>query len=489
MTFRTLAAQLSSRLRGSPVLDANSPGYEESLKRWNAAMEKKAPIVVYATSAEDVGTVLKFRKEHKLDLAVCGGGHFAGAASVTDSGISLNLSRLNYARVDAKKKEITVDGGTTAGAVARAAAEHQLAVVAGNVSLPGFAGVSLGGGYGALTGQSGVMADQVLSAEVVLADGTIVTASPTKCPDLFWGLRGAGPMFGVVTQLTVRLHQLHNNNAVFAGAIMFPTTRIQELLQVINRIAPDPIGRGSITLVLASSPPTMTPMLIVSVLYDGTEDEAMTFLGALYALGPQMQFTSMMPYEKALTLVDWTAAMGKRQHMGSGIHRYPLALETLKWVIERHAEACRRGDDGSSIDAEVLFEFHQLDKVGKGPEVESVFPRRGTAQNVMVVSNHTHPSEDVVAARFVHDVVQYLWGQAAVEAYGFEVLDGVSGEEDLGVYTGYNNNTMPVEQVFGSARTEALRELKAKYDPENVFNKWYALDRNDELGAPPQYRI
>jgi hypothetical protein len=184
-------------------------------------------------------------------------------------------------------------------------------------------------------------------------------------------------------------------------------------------------------------------MLIVSVFYDGTEDEAMTFLGALYALGQQMTFTSMMPYEKALTLVDWTAAMGKRQHMGSGIHRCPLALETLEWVIARHADVCRRGDDGSSIDAEVLFEFHQLDKVRKGPEVPSVFSRRGTAQNVMVVANHIHPSEDVVAARFVDDVVQYLRDQAAVEAYGFDVLDGVSGEEDLGVYTGYDSECLP----------------------------------------------
>jgi FAD/FMN-containing dehydrogenase len=163
----------------------------------------------------DISTALKWAQEHQVDIAVKCGGHSVSGTSSSHGGLVIDLSRMNKATVDPVNKTVTAQGGATWKEVDESAGEHGLATVGGTVNHTGIGGLTLGGGYGWLSGQYGLTIDNLLSATVVLADGRILTASSAENSDLFWGLRGAGYNFGVVVDFTYRAYD--QRSPVFAG--------------------------------------------------------------------------------------------------------------------------------------------------------------------------------------------------------------------------------------------------------------------------------
>ncbi len=197
----TLKAQLSG-----PVLRPEDPGYDDARKVFNAMIDRYPAAIAYAQSTEDVVQAVRWAAANGSLLAVRGGGHNGGGLGICDGGLVIDLSGLKRIDIDPATRTVRVGGGCLWREVDAATAEHGLAVPSGIIGSTGVGGLTLGGGVGHLSRKHGLTIDNLLEAEVVLADGRVVHASASSEPELFWGLRGGGGNFGVVTQFTFRAH-------------------------------------------------------------------------------------------------------------------------------------------------------------------------------------------------------------------------------------------------------------------------------------------
>src|SRR5271169_5019631 len=185
-------------LRGG-LIESGDPTYDTARKVYNAMIDRRPRLIARCADVADVMTAVEFGREQKLLVAIRGGGHNAGGLGMCDDGLVIDLSLMNYVRVDPKKKTVLAGGGALWRDVDRATHAFGLAVPSGIISTTGVGGLTLGGGIGYLTRQYGLTIDNLLEADVVLADGTLVVANARENPDLFWAIRGGGGNFGVVT--------------------------------------------------------------------------------------------------------------------------------------------------------------------------------------------------------------------------------------------------------------------------------------------------
>ncbi|KAG8976502.1 hypothetical protein FRB90_009174, partial [Tulasnella sp. 427] len=223
--------QLKSVLSGE-IVAPGEEGYNYGIARWSDTASKPATYVAFPKSAEDVAAAIKFGRAQGLELAICGGGHsWSGASSTT--GLVIHLGKyLNTARCDPQEKQLYVGGGALWDAVDKAAYEHGLATVGGTVNHTGVGGLTLGGGYGWLSGRHGVTSDNLVQITVVLASGEIVKASETENSDLFWGCRGGGSNFGVVTEFVIKAYP--QRPTVFLTILTFPIDKLEAFVEGVE---------------------------------------------------------------------------------------------------------------------------------------------------------------------------------------------------------------------------------------------------------------
>ncbi|HYG67061.1 MAG TPA: FAD-binding protein, partial [Anaeromyxobacteraceae bacterium] len=231
---RAVVDELRGKLRGG-CLAPGEQGYEEARRLYNAMIERHPAVIARCTTVDDVVAALRFARDRRLDVAIRAGGHNGAGLGSVDGGLVVDLRDLREVRVDAAGRTATVQGGALLGDLDRAAGAEGLATPAGIISTTGVAGLTLGGGHGYLTRKLGLTVDNLVSAEVVLADGRIVTASEQEHPDLFWALRGGGGNFGVVTSFTLRLHPVAN---VFAGPTLWPLEAAGDVLRWYREFLP-----------------------------------------------------------------------------------------------------------------------------------------------------------------------------------------------------------------------------------------------------------
>jgi len=191
---------------GGAVLTAADADYEEARHVWNGVIDRRPAVIARCASAKDVGAAIQFGRQRGLRLSVRGGGHNYGGSAVCDDGLMIDLSGLKQVQVDPDSRRVTCGGGTTWGELDAATQAHGLAVTGGFISTTGVAGLTLGGGIGWLSRQAGLSADNLISAQMVTAEGKTVRASADENPELFWALRGGGGNFGVVTTFEFQLH-------------------------------------------------------------------------------------------------------------------------------------------------------------------------------------------------------------------------------------------------------------------------------------------
>jgi FAD binding domain-containing protein/berberine-like enzyme len=246
--------ELKQGLRGS-VIGPGDAGYEEARKVYNAMISKKPRLIVCCADVADVIRTVNFSRENKILLAIRSGGHNAGGLGICDDGLVIDLAGINYARIDPSARTVTVGGGSTWGDVDHATHAFGLATPSGVISTTGVGGLTLGGGVGNLTRTCGLTIDNLLSADVVLADGTFVKASSDENADLFWALRGGGGNFGVVTSFTFRLHPIEN---VYAGPMLYELTETADVMKWyadLIRKAPDELNGFFAFLTVPPAPP------------------------------------------------------------------------------------------------------------------------------------------------------------------------------------------------------------------------------------------
>ena len=218
---------LAERFAGE-LIGPGDGGYDEARTVYNAMIDRHPALVARCAGPEDVARAIRFARDRGMALAVRGGGHNGGGLGVVDDGVVVDLSKLRTVDVDPVARTARVGGGCTWGDVDAATHEHGLATVSGIISTTGVGGLTLGGGHGYLTRKHGLTIDNLLSADVVLAGGELVTASADENPDLFWAIRGGGGNFGVVTSFTFRLHPVAN---IVGGPVLWPVESAPEIFR------------------------------------------------------------------------------------------------------------------------------------------------------------------------------------------------------------------------------------------------------------------
>ncbi len=226
-------AELKGRLRGRVVLPGDS-GYDEARHVWNGMIDRKPAIIIGCAGVADVIEAIAYARRNKLSVSVRGGGHNVSGAAVCDGGMVIDLSAMKAIRVDPVSRTVRAEGGVTWGELDRETQVFGLAAPGGLISSTGIAGLTLGGGIGWLARKYGLSCDNLVSADVVTADGQLLVASPRHNRDLFWAIRGGGGNFGVVTSFEYRLHAL--GPSVMGGIAIYPMDRAGEVLRFYREL-------------------------------------------------------------------------------------------------------------------------------------------------------------------------------------------------------------------------------------------------------------
>ncbi|MFI2200508.1 FAD-binding oxidoreductase [Streptomyces sp. NPDC020192] len=307
----TALLSLRDALRGR-VLAPRDPGYDEARSIYNAMIDRRPAAMAQCVDVADVRNVITFARETGTDLAVRGGGHSGPGLCLLDDGLMLDLSPMRWVHVDPEARIARVGGGSQLGDLDHATHAFGLAVPAGIMSTTGVGGLTLGGGHGYLTRRYGLTIDSLLSADVVLADGSFATASEHDHPDLFWALRGGGGNFGVVTSFTFRLHPVHT---VGVAVTVWPVDRVREVLQWYRAFlpaAPADLYGFFAMLVVPPGPPFPEPIdgqKMCAVVWCCTGDLEQSRLDDMLSVvndpaPTAFHFATPMPYPALQTLFD-----------------------------------------------------------------------------------------------------------------------------------------------------------------------------------------
>jgi len=298
---------LSSQLRGKIVLPTNGT-YHETRKVFNGMIDKHPGMFVMCVDVADVIAAVNFGRENKLTVAVRGGGHNGGGLGLCNDGLVIDLSGIKFVRVDTSDNTVRVGGGNLWGEVDHATHPFGLAIPAGIISTTGVGGLTLGGGVGHLSRKHGLTIDNLLEADMVLADGSFVTVNAKHHPDLFWAIRGGGGNFGIVTSFKFQAHPI---KTVFGGPTLWPIEKTEEIMEWYHNFihnAPDELNGFIATMVIPGPP---FPEFLhkkqfcgIVWCYTGDMSKAKEVFKPILAKSPIFEHVGEMPYPSIQTLFD-----------------------------------------------------------------------------------------------------------------------------------------------------------------------------------------
>jgi FAD/FMN-containing dehydrogenase len=376
----------------------------------------------------------------------------------------IDLTRMRNVTVDPEAKTVTYEGGCLFGDVDSRLATHGLATVGGLYNQTGVGGLVLGGGHGFLTARHGLAIDNLLSVQMVLADGSIVEVSETEKPDLFWAVRGAGAQFGIATRFTSRAHP---QGDIWGGPLVFPLEKLPQLVEFANEFHKRGVPDHNYLLTFTCGPPDHTaPVLITGLFYNGPVAEAEEFFAPLLKLEPVANMTGVMPYPTANTLFSpWFDGPGRRL-MGSSSVLMPLKADILAEAGRRFVDfVTSHNDMGKSA---LVFEFFPTAAIKSVPHDATAFANRGEHYVAVMVFQHQDPSYDTEVRTFKRELSEYI-----TETCGYHGKEALGGHV-APFYVNLEHESLSPEDAFGD-HVEQLRKLKEKYDPNNVFHKWHTV--------------
>ena len=441
---------LASTVRGD-VFTLEDEGYDEARSIWNAMIDRRPAAIVQCAGTADVIDAVGFAREHELPLAVRGGGHNIAGSALRDDGLVVDLSTMRSVAVDPRTKTARVEGGATLADFDHEAQAFGLATPLGINSTTGVAGLTLGGGFGWLTRKYGYTIDNLRSVELVTADGELRHISEDSHPDLFWGIRGGGGNFGVVTSFEFDLHEV--GPEVLGGMVVHPFEDAAEHLRFHRDFVADaPDELVCYAAVLTAPPVPFLPeavhgtKVVASVLcYSGDLDEGKGVLEPLRAYGePIADVVQPMPFTAAQGMLDEMLVPGYRNYWKTQLVD-PLPDEAIDVVVERAATM-------ESPLTQIVLE-HLGGAISRVEPDATAYWNRGAAFSFNVFPRWEDPAEDdahVAWAREVHEAI-------APYATDGVAVNFLSQEGQARVRAAYGDNY------------DRLVELKNEWDPENRF--------------------
>jgi FAD/FMN-containing dehydrogenase len=432
------------------IVQPGDAGYDERRKIWNGSIDRRPALIARCAGDEDVIAAIRFAQETGLPLAVRGGGHSFPGHSVCDDGVVIDMSSLTAVKVDPDTRTATAQAGTLLGQLDAATQAHSLAVPAGIVTHTGLAGLTLGGGIGWLMRKFGLTIDQLASARMVTAGGEVVRASEDENADLFWGLRGGGGNFGVVTEFEFRLNPL---GPVLAGPIFWLMEDSPKVLRFYRDwIAQAPDDLMTIVIHRKAPPLDFVPQelhgkLVVAIVccYAGDLDEGERVIKPLREFGsPVLDLCKPKPYLEHQSMFDPSFPHGRWYYMRA-CDVGELTDEVIDITVE-HAMRIR-----SPL---TTFPIWQLGgAVGRVAADATAFTSRGAGHTFNLTSMTEGPEGFEEERQWTRD----FWEALAPHHMGVYVNFLMEEGEDR------------VREAYGAAKYDRLKALKKKYDPENLF--------------------
>jgi len=446
---RRAVASFQGMFRGDLVLPGHTD-YDAARVVWNGMIDRYPAIVVRPTDPEDVISAVGFAREQDLVIAVRSGGHSVGGFSTCDGGMVIDLSRMRGATVDPERREVRTNGGAHLRELDEAAQAVGLACPVGVVGHTGVAGLTLGGGMGRLQRKYGFTIDNLLSVDLVTADGRLLHVSDEENADLFWGIRGAGANFGIVTSFRFRVHQL--GPAVTQGWVAHPIERAHEVAAMYGELAttvPDDLWLSLGFGVAGPDDPwpelVGQPVVRLGVCHCGSEDAAERDVRPVRGNSPLADTIERRSYLAVQGQSDEDMAWGKRFYMKGGYSSH-LTPE----VVDACVEGIRAAPSGGCT----IGFWAQGGAIGRVPADAMAFTGRDAAFWIGVEAFWEDAAEDEGHVG---------WGRAAWAALtpfttaGHYVNDLVETGESV------------VRAIYGDAKYERLVGLKGTFDPDNVF--------------------
>lgn len=431
--------------------------YDPTRRVWNAMVDKKPAVIARCASRSDVAAALRAGRAAGIEIGVRCGGHSVLGLPVPDGGLMIDLSLMSAVRVDPERRRAHVQGGALLGQLDRAAQEYGLATTAGNVSHTGVGGLTLGGGMGWLARDLGLACDNVASFELVTADGSVVRASETENTDLFWGLRGGGGNFGVVTEFEFRLHPVGTQTLVVE--LYFPLDRAETALRRWRDLISEVPRRATLTAWVGTAgdwphlPHTLRgqPLASVGYVWVGDPDEGRRLLPSMRAVGsPVAERVEEVTYVDLQTREDDREGHALRRYW-KGHYVRELGDEAIRAFLSRGADARADGADIAFLPSADLQSYGGA--IADVADHETAFSQRDALVEFVARTAWSDPAEDrkriALARRYAASLEPFASG-VYVNVLTDEGQDGV-------------------RRAYGGVKLARLTALKDRYDPENIF--------------------
>ena len=440
---------------GGPVIGPGDPDYDEARKLWNADIDRRPAVIARCASAADVAAAIAYARDNGLEIAVRGGAHSIPGASSVDDGLVIDLSQMNQVTVDPEAKRARCGGGALLGDLDGAAQAHGLAVPAGLVSHTGVGGLTVGGGMGWLSRLGGLTIDNLVSAEVVTADGRILRASDDENADLFWAIRGGGSNFGVVTEFEFKC--LAVGPMVRLGMIFWGLDQGTEALRLARDVIPTLPRTINVIIAGLNAPPApfvpeeyqMQPGYGLVVVGLGAPEEHETAMAQLLeALPPLWAFADMLPYAALQQILDESNAWGFYSY-DKGAYIEDLSDEAIQVITEQLP---------GKLSPLSLLLFYRLDGAYSEVDEDATAFGGGRSPRYAVFIIAVCPAPEMLPAERAW--VRSLYD--AIKPYSI----------GAGSYVNAMSDAEPdrVRETYGP-KYERLVQIKRQYDPGNVFHR------------------
>ena len=444
--------ELQTALRG-PLLTAESLDYDEVRQVWNKMIDKRPALIVRCTGTADVVTCVNFARQHNILLAVRGGGHNAAGNATCDGGLLIDLSLMKGIMVDLQKQTAWVQGGATLGDVDHETQLYGLVAPLGVVSETGVAGLTLSGGYGHVRRKYGLSCDNVRKVEIVTADGQVCSASENENRDLFWAIRGGGGNFGVVTHFEFQLHPV--GPIVNYAGIMYPLEDVAQILPLWLDFMVRAPWEFSCNFLYWTVPdvPDFPPetrnvdVIVISGVHCGNLEEGAAFIQPLRELGePVLDLSGQYPFTAVQSMFDWAFPKNEHHHYWKSLYGDAVSEEAMAVIYD----AVKKRPAKS-----ILFDIWAMGgAVSEVPAEATAIGDRSAPVTYVFNTTWTDPllSDTCIewTRQFYEDLQPYSPGGSYLNFPGF--LE----EEEL------------VQKAYGR-NYDRLAEIKAKYDPDNLF--------------------